>query len=612
MKANAFCLSPPYPPSAQLGSPVPSPAGPGRFHGTTVLRLYLLLALLFTSSASARTIYVSKTGSDANAGTSTRPYKTVQKAIYEAVDGDVIAVNQGDYAAAFNPRKRIAVTSWSGLARIVGINNQAPQVNVGEERTISPYIEVWIQPYVWDDGQPALPGALVQTWSLVSSSIPAERVSLPYFRQGRCYARFAEAGTYVFRLTVFDGEKSASDDLSVVVVSGPLPPPPPPPPPPTGNTAPVVNAGPDQLITLNTAAALSGTAPDDGKPNPPGAVTVQWSKVSGPGTATFANPASRQTTARFSAVGSYVLRLTASDGALSASNTVTIQVVTAPSAPQVNAGADQTIALPARASLNGQAIDDGLPNPPGRLTVTWSKVSGPGTVNFANTQALITTAGFSLSGTYVLRLTATDGQNSRSDDLTVTVNPQPASNTAPVVNAGPDRTVVAPAAFTLQGSVSDDGLPNPPGRATVQWSKVSGPGQATFQSATSASTRVTMNEVGTYVLRLTASDGQYSRSDDVQIIYSDGGGNIATRFRGGITYMIGGRYALLPAPWWWRSGMAWCIGAPRPGRMAVTNCPGCPPDSTASGPVIRGITARCAASSRTATAKPCRRAATWS
>ena len=43
--------------------------------------------------------------------------------------------------------------------------------------------------------------------------------------------------------------------------------------------------------------------------------------------------------------------------------------------PAVNAGVDQTINLPAVASLNGIARDDGLPSP-ANLTTTWSKISG--------------------------------------------------------------------------------------------------------------------------------------------------------------------------------------------------------------------------------------------
>jgi hypothetical protein len=90
-------------------------------------------------------------------------------------------------------------------------------------------------------------------------------------------------------------------------------------------------------------------------------------------------------------------------------------------APIVNAGPDQTIALPAAANLNGVVTDDGLPNPPGTVTTTWTKVSGPGTVTFGNANAKVTTATFSTAGTYVLRLTANDSVLQASDDVQITV-----------------------------------------------------------------------------------------------------------------------------------------------------------------------------------------------
>jgi hypothetical protein len=90
-------------------------------------------------------------------------------------------------------------------------------------------------------------------------------------------------------------------------------------------------------------------------------------------------------------------------------------------APVINAGGDQTISLPNSASLNGTATDDGLPNPPA-LTANWKKISGPGTVSFADAGSLNTKADFSLSGVYVLRLTVSDGALTTTDDITVTVN----------------------------------------------------------------------------------------------------------------------------------------------------------------------------------------------
>lgn len=92
--------------------------------------------------------------------------------------------------------------------------------------------------------------------------------------------------------------------------------------------------------------------------------------------------------------------------------------------PTVSAGANQTITLPNAVTLDGTVTDDGLPNPPGVTTSLWSKVSGPGIVTFQDAASTDTTATFSIDGTYVLRLTADDSAASRSDDVSVTVQPE--------------------------------------------------------------------------------------------------------------------------------------------------------------------------------------------
>ena len=97
----------------------------------------------------------------------------------------------------------------------------------------------------------------------------------------------------------------------------------------------------------------------------------------------------------------------------------------------MSAGPDRTITLPGTAQLTGTASDDGLPNPPAAMTRSWTKVSGPGTVTFSAPTALSTTASFSASGAYVLRLTVSDGALTASDDVSVTVNPASGAGTGP-------------------------------------------------------------------------------------------------------------------------------------------------------------------------------------
>src|SRR4030067_141790 len=73
------------------------------------------------------------------------------------------------------------------------------------------------------------------------------------------------------------------------------------------NKSPTVNAGPDQAVALPAAASLDGTVTDDGLPSPP-ALTTTWSRFSGPGNVTFANPNAVDTTASFSVAGAHCPR----------------------------------------------------------------------------------------------------------------------------------------------------------------------------------------------------------------------------------------------------------------------------------------------------------------
>jgi hyaluronate lyase len=94
-------------------------------------------------------------------------------------------------------------------------------------------------------------------------------------------------------------------------------------------------------------------------------------------------------------------------------------------APTVSAGTNLTVLWPAAANLNGNVADDGNPNPPGAVTATWSEVSGPGTVTFADSNVLATTASFSTAGSYQLQLAADDGQVTTAGSVTVAAITRP-------------------------------------------------------------------------------------------------------------------------------------------------------------------------------------------
>jgi RHS repeat-associated protein len=167
--------------------------------------------------------------------------------------------------------------------------------------------------------------------------------------------------------------------------------------------------------------------------------------------------------------------------------------------------------------LGGSVFDDG------RITNTinsWIKASGPGPVIFDDPSVTNTIARFSQPGTNYLRLSAYDGQFTSSYDVRVDV----VRNQAPVVDAGTNQ-VIATNSTTLYGTVGDDGLPY--GTTNIFWECVSIPDSGCCQAipvnSGQAVTAVIFTNTcggsinGTYVLRLTVSDRQATRTSEVSI-----------------------------------------------------------------------------------------------
>lgn len=90
-------------------------------------------------------------------------------------------------------------------------------------------------------------------------------------------------------------------------------------------------------------------------------------------------------------------------------------------------------------------------------------------------------------------------------------------NQPPGVDAGSDQTITIAENASLNGKVTDDGLPNPPGTLATTWSLTAGPGSVIFADASAIDTTAKFSIAGDYIIRLTADDSELNTFDEVTI-----------------------------------------------------------------------------------------------
>jgi MYXO-CTERM domain-containing protein len=283
----------------------------------------------------------------------------------------------------------------------------------------------------------------------------------------------------------------------------------------SGNTVPVVNAGPDQAVDETATVTLNGTATDaDGD-----ALTLSWVQTAGPqvelsnpnisGPNFVAPPVSANTVLTF--------QLTANDGQGFATDTVSITVRNAVNvAPTADAGPDQTVNEGVLVTLDGRSSSDPDGDP---LTYAWAQTAGTPQVTLtgANTaQPAFTAPGVTADALLTFRLTVSDGTLSKTDTVIINVR-DTSQNRPPVAKAGPDQAVDEGLTVTLDGRGSSD--PDQGTTLAYSWAQTAGP-QATLTGANTAqptfrAPNVTADTVLTFAL--TVSDGILSSTDTVAI-----------------------------------------------------------------------------------------------
>jgi len=385
--------------------------------------------------------------------------------------------------------------------------NAMPIVDAGADQNLTSPGDFTLAGSATDDG---VPGALTYHWQQTGG--PAQVQFDDPTRADATVTLFG-FGTYTLELTASDGSLASRD--SVVLVVGEEP---------AANTPPMVEAGADITGAVNQPITLSGSASDDGLPNPPGSLSTTWSEPTVNGvapTAVITSPTSLETTVTFPDVGDYVLQLEAFDGARTVRDFVAITVTYDPTgngAPDVDLGPDQSIVFPRPATLTPSIADDGLPDPPATLELTWRKVSGPGSMTVQTITALeeyeLT---FGTEGTYEVELAVNDGAAITTDTLLITTSGD--ANATPVVDLGPDQLLLHPVPALIEPVISDDDALTD---LVYQWSLISGPGEMfTGELLPGEAYTVAFDQPGTYEVSLSVFDGNSSGFDSIVVEVED-------------------------------------------------------------------------------------------
>jgi len=321
-------------------------------------------------------------------------------------------------------------------------------------------------------------------------------------------------GDYVVRLTVSDGQNSAVDEAVVRAE----------------NQAPVADAGPDRHVETGVEVILNGSGSFD----PDGEViTYAWTLQTAPATSAL-------TTADLVGAdtpnpgitpdvdGSYTLQLIVNDG-LASSDPDDVVLLAGPSnvPPNAEAGMSQNVLTGSPVTLDGTKSQD-PDHGPHALTFQWRFVQVPAgsALHDANiTTATQAVASFvpDVAGLYALELTVSDGAASDQAQVPVTAFDV---DGPPNAHAGEDQSVTLGTEVILNGSGSHD-PDNGPSALTFSWQLVSVPGLSSVNNATildahTATPRFTPDVAGTYVLRLTVSDGAATDADNVLFVVRSG------------------------------------------------------------------------------------------
>jgi len=208
-----------------------------------------------------------------------------------------------------------------------------------------------------------------------------------------------------------------------------------------------------------------------------------WTKVSGPGNAAFSpNANTPAATVTVTLYGTYVFTWTETQGVCKSSDDITVNFFQLPVANAGSGGNECDLDFILKA-VSGSADFQG----------SWSMTSGTGTATFLpNASSPTATVTVSEYGSKIFTWTVTNGPCSVSSSVTVNFYRQPAANPGP---GGNNCGLI----FYFNAV---------PSSGTGTWTRVSGPGTATFSPNNhDPNVKVTVTAYGTYVFRWTEVNG---------------------------------------------------------------------------------------------------------
>ena len=406
----------------------------------------------------------------------------------------------------------------------VTVNNQPPQatlvvtVNYTGTSTTKPDQSVAVGSAIVLNGTGSVDpngDALTATWNLVEAPVGS---TATLDTNTPMVARLVpdRLGSFKVRARLTDSKGAWTDTVFVFVADNT-----PPNPVMTSTVTPAAGATTSLTTSVGYDVLLNsaGSADADGD-----TFTYAWTLLSKPtaSTAVLSSTAAASTQFSPDKLGTYVarLRLTDSKGATADH---TVNVVVNNTRPTVAVGSNATpsaipSSAPIRLPLNTEVTLRGADSsdPDGDvLTYAWSLTAKPtgSTATLSSSTAANVKMTVDLRGTYTARLRVTDTKGAFSE-RTVTVE---AGNAVPRPVIDRDRVMVvvgSPALLSGALSFDDDG-----DSLTYQWavdSKPTGSAPA-LATPTSATTRLTPDRAGTYVLALTVNDGKQTATSFVTV-----------------------------------------------------------------------------------------------